>query len=420
MLEHYFVKPDTIDAIRASWIAEPIEQYVAWLAGHGYRPRVILRRVPLLRQFGEFARDHGATQWSELPTHVEPYVKHWVKVHAKNAYQAKRWVANDARTPIEQLLSLMLPDFRGTGRRRTSQDPFLVQAPGFFVYLREERGLRELSLRHYGHYLHNLEAYLARINLLHLSELTPAILSAFVVESGRRLSPHSMTGLCSSLRVFLRYLYREQLINRDLGATVESPRRYQLADLPRSISWDDVRRMLDVVDRRSALGKRDYAILLLLVTYGLRGHEVAGLTLEHIDWKRERLLVPQRKAGHTTAYPLSSVVGEAILDYLKNARPHVEERRLFFRVLAPVRPVTAVTVSSRATHYLRKAGINVRRPGSHTLRHTCVQRLVDAEFNFKVIGDYVGHASPSSTRIYTKVDVETLRMVALGHEEVLP
>ena len=376
MLEHYFVKPDTIDAIRASWIAEPIEQYVAWLAGHGYRPRVILRRVPLLRQFGEFARDHGATQWSELPTHVEPYVKHWVKVHAKNAYQAKRWVANDARTPIEQLLSLMLPDFRGTGRRRTSQDPFLVQAPGFFVYLREERGLRELSLRHYGHYLHNLEAYLARINLLHLSELTPAILSAFVVESGRRLSPHSMTGLCSSLRV--------------------------------------------VVDRRSALGKRDYAILLLLVTYGLRGHEVAGLTLEHIDWKRERLLVPQRKAGHTTAYPLSSVVGEAILDYLKNARPHVEERRLFFRVLAPVRPVTAVTVSSRATHYLRKAGINVRRPGSHTLRHTCVQRLVDAEFNFKVIGDYVGHASPSSTRIYTKVDVETLRMVALGHEEVLP
>ena len=229
-----------------------------------------------------------------------------------------------------------------------------------------------------------------------------------------------MTGLCSSLRVFLRYLYREQLINRDLGATVESPRRYQLADLPRSISWDDVRRMLDVVDRRSALGKRDYAILLLLVTYGLRGHEVAGLTLENIDWKRERLLVPQRKAGHTTAYPLSSVVGEAILDYLKNARPHVEERRLFFRVLAPVRPVTAVTVSSRATHYLRKAGINVRRPGSHTLRHTCVQRLVDAEFNFKVIGDYVGHASPSSTRIYTKVDVETLRMVALGHEEVLP
>lgn len=420
MLEHYFVKPDTVDAIRASWIGEPIEQYVTWLAGQGYSHRIILRRVPLLNQFGEFAREHGATQWSELPTHAEAYVQHWVKAHAKNAWQAKRWVANEARTPIEQLLSLILPDFHGTGRRRISRDPFLDQAPGFFAYLREERGLREQSLRLYGHHLRNLEAYLTRIDLLHLSELSPAVLSAFVVDNGRRLSAHSMTGLCSSLRVFLRYLYRERLTNRDLGATVEPPRRYQLANVPRSISWDEVRRMLDVVDRRCAVGKRDYAILLLLVTYGLRGHEVAGLTLEHIDWKRERLLVPHRKAGHTTAYPLSSVIGEAILDYLQGARPHTEERRLFFRVIAPIRPVTPVTVSNRVTHYLRKAGIRVRRPGSHTLRHTCVQRLVDAEFNFKVIGDYVGHASPSSTSIYSKVDVETLRTVALDHGEVLP
>lgn len=379
-----------------------------------------MRRVPILKQFGEFARDHGAIQWSELPAHVEPFVQWWVTVHAKNAYQAKQWVANDARTPIEQLLCLILPDFRGTGRRRTSQDPFLGQAPSFFAYLHDERGLREQSLRYYGHHLRNLEAYLTRINLLQLSELTPAVLSAFVVESGRRLSQHSMTGLCSSVRVFLRYLYREGLINRDLATAIESPRRYQLADLPRSISWDEVRRMLDVVDRRSALGKRDYAILLLLVTYGLRGHEMARLTLEHIDWKRERLLVPQRKAGHTTAYPLSSVVGEAILDYLKSGRPHTEKRMLFFRVVAPVRPVTAITMTNQAAQYLRKAGIHVRRPGSHTLRHTCVQRLVDAEFNFKVIGDYVGHASPSSTRIYSKVDVEALRTVALDQEELLP
>ncbi|WP_290649036.1 tyrosine-type recombinase/integrase [Aquisalimonas sp.] len=420
MLERYFAKPDTIDAIRASWIGEPIGWYVAWLAEQGYSVRTITRRVPILMQFGTFARDRGATCWSELPSHVEAFVQHWVKAHAKNAWQATQWVGNDARTPTEQLLSLIVPGFHGRGRRRTCREPFLEQAPGFFVYLREERGLRERSIWHYGHYLRSLEAYLARINVSCLAELTPAVLSAFVVESGRRLSPHSMTGLCSTLRVFLRYLHREQLISRDLGATVESPRRYQLADVPRSISWDDVRRMLGVVDRRTALGKRDYAILLLLITYGLRGYEVAGLTLEHIDWKRERLLVPQRKAGHTTAYPLSALVGEAILDYLQSARPSTEQRQLFFRVLAPVCPVTPVTVANRATHYLRKAGIRVRRPGSHTLRHTCVQRLVDAEFNFKVIGDYVGHASPSSTRIYSKVDVETLREVALGHEEVLP
>lgn len=419
MLERYFVKPETIDEIRASWIGKPIEQYVARLAEQGYSCRTITRRVPILKQFGEFAQQHGATCWSDLPSHLDSFVAQWVKRHAKDARQAVRWVANEARTPIQQLLSLILPDYQGRGRRGFIEDPFVGLAPDFFDYLREERGLKQTSLQHYGHYLRGLERYLTRIRLSHLAELTPAVISAFVVESGSCLSKRSMIGLCSTLRVFLRYLHREQLIDRDLSATVETPRQYQLADVPRSISWDEVRRMLELIDRRTALGKRDYAILLLLVTYGLRGHEVAGLTIDHLDWKREHLLVPQRKAGHTTAYPLSSVVGEAILDYLESGRPRTSERELFFRVLAPIRPMTSVAIANRVTHCLRKAGIQVHRPGSHTLRHTCVQRLVDANFSFKVIGDYVGHSSPSSTRIYSKVDVEALREVALGHAEEL-
>lgn len=192
------------------------------------------------------------------------------------------------------------------------------------------------------------------------------------------------------------------------------------SDLPRSISWTDVRRMLDVIDRRTALGKRDYAILLLLVTYGLRSCEVAGLKLEDIDWRRERLLISERKTGHNTAYPLSGVVGEAIVDYLKGGRPETSDRHLFFNIMAPRVPMTSRAISQRVTRYLHKAGIKAERPGSHTLRHTCVQRLVDAEFSFKTIGDYVGHASPSSTQAYTKIAVEDLREVAMGHGEELP
>jgi site-specific recombinase XerD len=194
---------------------------------------------------------------------------------------------------------------------------------------------------------------------------------------------------------------------------------YRLADIPRSISWDEVRRMLEAVDRRAPLGKRDYAILLLLVTYGLRAREVAALTLDAIDWKRERLYVPERKAGHSTAYPLSPMVGEAILDYLQNGRPQTTDRHVFFRVLAPCAPLTWQAIGSRTSYYLHKAGIVVARPGSHTLRHTCVQRLVDAHFSLKTIGDYVGHRSPASTEIYTKVAVETLRELALGPGEEL-
>ena len=160
-------------------------------------------------------------------------------------------------------------------------------------------------------------------------------------------------------------------------------------------------------------------MLLLLVTYGLRANEVAKLTLDDIDWKRERLSVPLRKAGHWSAYPLAGVVGEAIIDYLKNARPETKDRHVFFRVLAPFQPISSAAVSSAAVKYLHGAGVQVHRPGSHTLRHTCVQRLIDSEFSLKAVGDYVGHRSPQSTKIYTKVNLTALREVAMGNGELL-
>ena len=127
--------------------------------------------------------------------------------------------------------------------------------------------------------------------------------------------------------------------------------------------------MLEAVDRRAAPGRRDYAILLLLVTYGLRAHEVARLTLDDIDWKHERLQVPGRKAGHSTAYPLASVVAVSLIDYLKHGRPETSDRHVFFRNVAPRAPISKHAVSSRVASYLHKAGIKVYRAGSHTLRH---------------------------------------------------
>ena len=422
MLERYFVKPDTLDRLLGSWIAELLERYVSWLAEQGYAARTVFRRVPIVWRFGEFARNRGASSWADLAEHVNPFGPFWLAEHGHDYPTPKRRVrAEDSiRNPVQQMLRLVLPDYRGNGRRCRVALPFLAQAPGFFNYLREERGLRETSLLHYGHYLRALESYLQSIGLLDLRALSPPVISAFITQSPcayASKSKSAMHGLCGTLRVFLRYLYREGMVDRDLSLTVEGPRVYRLSDVPRSISWDEVRRMLEVVDRRSAVGKRDYAILLLLVTYGLRAREITALTLDDIDWKRERLQVPERKAGHSTAYPLSPVVGEAILDDLRNGRPKSTDRHVFFRVVAPPTPLTWNAISARVGQHLRKANISVPRPGSHTLRHTCVQRLVDAEFSLKVIGDYVGHRSPDSTEVYAKVAVEALREVALGPGE---
>jgi len=417
MLEKYFYKPDTIDSIQNSWIGEPIEQYVNWMSDNGYSFRTITRRVPIVRQFGEFAKQNGAQKWEELPLHIEPFIINKLKSRKDNKKFDFRKESNLLRISVSQLLSIILTDFKGQSRSQYTQEVFLKQAPGFFDFLSKERGLRPRTLDSYHHYLRRLETYLDSINLTQLNELSPAILSAFIIGIGGKLSKSSISGLCSVLRVFLRYLYQEQILSRDLSLSIEGPRQYQLADVPRAITWDEIRQMLEIVDRRTVLGKRDYAILLLLITYGLRGNEVANLTLDHIDWDRERLLIPERKANHSTAYPLSTIVGNAIVEYLKSGRPKTEDRHLFFRVMAPIKPVRFNTISNRVTHYLRKANIHVSKTGSHTLRHSCVQRLVDKDFSFKIIGDYVGHASPSSTAIYTKIDFESLREIAMGHGE---
>jgi site-specific recombinase XerD len=267
------------------------------------------------------------------------------------------------------------------------------------------------------HHLLFFERYLSRIRLRSLAALTPAHISAFIVSEGRRRCKQVMCLLCTALRTFLRYAYMKAVVPEDLSSSVPRPKTYRKSSLPRSITWDEVKAMLAVVDRRTPVGLRDHAMLLLIVTYGLRAREVASLQLGDIDWKRDRLHIRERKAKHATTYPLSETVGQAVLAYLQHARPETDQRRLFLCCLPPVRPVTHATVSMRVTKYLRKAGARVPRPGSHTLRHTCVTRLVDAGFSLKEIGDYVAHRSPVSTAVYAKVSMRNLREVALSDGE---
>lgn len=417
MLDRYFVLPKTVDRIRASWIASAIEQYVEWLTTNGYSAACVEARVPLLLRFGEFARSRGARKLSSLPSHVDAFVADWLRRRCSPHRKGRQDPGREVGGPIEQMLRVVLPGSVPDRGARSKAEPFRRQAPGFFLYLRDERGLRETSVRHYIFYLRAFESYLERNKVRRLRDLSPALLSAFIAERAGVLGKCGVRDACGTLRVFLRYLHRERHVQCDLSGAVERPRSYRFSNIPRAVTWDEARRVLQSADRRSPTGRRDYAMLLLLVTYGLRAREVAALKLDDIDWKSERLRVPTRKAGHSTAYPLSSTVGHALLEYIRHGRPKTEDRHIFFRVLAPPLPMRDSGVSCRASHYLRKAGITVSRAGSHTLRHTCAQRLVDEDFSLKEIGDYLGHRNPDSTRIYAKVAVDNLRRIALGDGE---
>ena len=404
MLEHYYVKPSTIDRIRDSWLGSQIDSYAGWMEANGYSSRTVFRRLPRLFCFAEFAQKRGCTDVASALALVEDFVSQWLVQHGPEAKTSAslRKHAIDVGNATRQMLGLASGDPVRHNRHRRPF-PLESEVPGFQEYLRNECGLMESTIAGYRHHLHEFGQYLRKAGITSLGDLSPALLASFVVECAPGMAPCTRRDLCCHLKVLLRFCHREGITDRDLRGAVGMPQVYRLADVPRSITWDEVRRTLEAVDRRTIRGRRDYAILLFLVTYGLRAHEVAKLTLEDIDWKRERFQVPERKAGHSTAYPLAGVVAEALIDYLKRGRPETEDRHLFFRVVAPRSPITPATVSSSVAFYLQKAEIKVRKGGSHTLRHTCVQRLIDAEFPLKTIGDYVGHRSPESTRIYTKV-----------------
>jgi site-specific recombinase XerD len=420
MLEKYFIRPTTVDRIQESWIAGAVEQYVSWMAERCYTHSSIKSRVPMLVNFGEFAKAHGASEVNDLPDHVKPFVEAWVREHGRGRRSTRRRkrFADEVGNPIRQMLRLAVPGYMGRGRPRKPDNPFERQAPGLLRYLTEEKGLRPRSIHHYRFYLRQFAAYLERAGIDDLATVSPTVLSGFIAEyAPPRVSWATVRNACGTLRVFLRYIHREGVTAKDLSSLVEFPQSYRHEGVPRSISWEQVEQVLAGIDRRASGGKRDYAMLLLLATYGLRAGEVATLTLDDVDWRNERLKIRERKAGNTTTYPLSAVVGAAIIDYLKNGRPATTCREVFMRTAAPLAPIGSAAVVCRAAHYIRKAGIRVPRAGSHVLRHSCVQRLLNAHFSLKHIGDYVGHSSASSTQIYAKVAIEQLREVALGDGE---
>jgi site-specific recombinase XerD len=183
-----------------------------------------------------------------------------------------------------------------------------------------------------------------------------------------------------------------------------------------------VERLLAVVDRSSPKGKRDYAILLLAARLGLRLGDIKGLTLDHLHWTTSTIEIVQNKTGEPLVLPLIEEVGTALIDYLRAGRPPVEHRHLFTNLTPPFDPICERDRLHRVVAYWRElAGIKFRTPqrqGLHSLRHTLATRLLGAQTPFPVISAVLGHASPATTFIYAKADVETLRIAAIDPEEV--
>ena len=267
-------------------------------------------------------------------------------------------------------------------QRAPAASPTDLLVASFERYLLAERGLAAGTVA--GYVTHARQFLDGRAPGRDLQGLTAGeVTGAVLAKAASGVSVSTAQYFVSGLRSFLRFCFVQGLVEADLSQAALVVRGRRRSSLPRGISRVDAAALLDSCDRRSRLGRRDYAVIISLLRLGLRRAELAGLTLDDIDWRAGELVV-RGKGARVDRLPLPADVGEAIAAYLQRGRPASGRRELFLRARAPFEPIAAGTVASTVRRACRRAGI--AEIGSHRLRHTMACEMVAAEVPLPRIG----------------------------------
>ena len=246
-----------------------------------------------------------------------------------------------------------------------------------------------------------------------LTQLNAHDVVRYVQQQARQLHLKRAKLLTCALRSFLRYARYRGEVALDLAAAVPIVANWSMSSIPRAIGADQIRRLLASIDRHTAIGRRDYAIVLLLARLGLRAGEVAFLDLEDIDWDLGQVSV-RGKGDQRTALPLPPDVGAAIALYLRHGRPRSTSRRVFLRSKAPIRGfLSPIAIASIIQHALQRAGIQAPTKGAHQFRHALATQMLRRGASLTEIGEILRHRTVQTTTIYAKVDLKALRTLAL-------
>lgn len=302
------------------------------------------------------------------------------------------------------------------GRVERAQTP---ECPGAGIiseyadYMRSERGLSALTI--YTR-CNRLEEFLRRCcpNRPALRQVTIVQIDQAIAQKGTQdgCTRTSIRTYAYILRSFFRYAETRGWCTPGLAAGILPPRVYTGERLPAGPTWGDVQRLCAGAegDRRAQI--RDRAMLLLFAVYGWRAGEVRRLRLEDLDWDAEVIRVTRSKQRRVESYPLVRTVGDAILRYMKTARPRCDAREVFLSLKAPIRPLGNSALWQIVSRRLRPLDLGLSHQGPHALRHACATRLLHQGLSMKEIGDHLGHRNPAATSVYAKVDLVSLRQVA--------
>ncbi|MEO7044668.1 MAG: site-specific integrase [Ferruginibacter sp.] len=240
-----------------------------------------------------------------------------------------------------------------------------------------------------------------KISHLHILKFIKTIDSQFTTLPHRTIE---------SIRGFLKYAHREKLIVNDLAVVVPKYNYIKQPKLPSVYSTGEIQKIIASIDRGNAVGKRNYAIVLLAARLGLRASDIANIKFENLNWDKSAIVLNQYKTGKKIELPILSDVGNAIVDYLKYSRPKSSERLIFLTATSPYRPVQRGAITGIVHSYFVKAGINItqRKHGPHALRHSLASILLEKQTVLPVISEVLGHQDTASTTYYLRIDLKSM------------
>lgn len=385
------------------------------LAAKGYKERDLIRLQKIWNHFARYASnchftieigaaflwDAYGIKWSEFPPPM--------KRHQRRSVSAIRYLRDYELTGEISLHRPMKQPY-------VWPEQFSSVAKSFLAHM-DQCGYSKDYIRGATREVHKLLEYLHGCGVQNCKAITISDIMSFIREQYSHIAVSTLKTTVGKIRTFLRFLYLSELTNQDLALLIPSVRSFRLAQIPVVWNPDDLKLLLTTISRETADGKRDFAIFMLAVHLGLRIGDILHLQFKNIDWEKSAIQISQIKTDELLSLPMSTEIGWALIDYIKNGRPKTDSSFIFVRHCAPFQAFC----SNNNFHYqMRKyaalAGITPPSPklyGFHSIRHTFATNLLREGTDLSLISEFLGHNGVSAAQIYLKIDDEHLRICAL-------
>jgi len=412
-LELVFVRPGTLNKLRRGPLGKFLDGYCDWLCKRGFSRTTVRNHLTNVSHLNRYLDARNEPEWRTLSAKdVNKFFKEYPsqarnrKILVNHVHRV-RWSINRF---VQYLRQLRLFDPLAKPKH------FQPLLDAYVDWMRDYQHAAVGTIAIRSHSLSQFLEWLGpKASPQELSKLTPETVERFFLSYAKEMGHAARRSMQSALRTFFRFCLYQGYVQRPLDRAVPTLRIYKLTTVPRGLTDEQFQKILPCINRNNNAGRRDYALCQMLYTYGVRGGQVRALRLEDIDWTKDQILFKAFKYGKDSLLPLTTSVGESVLDYLQNARPRCAYPEVFLTTRAPYHPLQrSSTLSSIVARHINAAGINIHSKGAHAFRHGFATRMLQKGHSLKEVADVLGHRHLGTTFIYTKVDFNALKQVSLA------